>query len=142
MFLLILYQIAYPACILYHCTKKPMKNNLRLEETGMLLLGCFAYSQLNQPWWIFFSLFLAPDAGMLGYLVNTRTGAVTYNLFHHKGIAAACWIAGISLQSIPLEIAGIILFAHSSFDRILGYGLKYPDSFQHTHLGMIGQNKK
>jgi hypothetical protein len=27
-------------------------------------------------------------------------------------------------------------------DRILGYGLKYPDAFQHTHLGIIGQAQK
>jgi hypothetical protein len=24
-------------------------------------------------------------------------------------------------------------------DRIFGYGLKYSDSFYHTHLGMIGK---
>jgi hypothetical protein len=33
---------------------------------------------------------------------------------------------------------GILLWAHSSLDRIMGYGLKYPDSFQHTHLGTVG----
>ncbi|CAN5382615.1 DUF4260 domain-containing protein [soil metagenome] len=119
-----------------------MKNMLKFEEAGMLILGCFAYSLLNQPWWIFFVLFLAPDAVMIGYLINTKTGAITYNLCHHKGIAAACWVSGTFMNSVPLQIAGIILFAHSSFDRVLGYGLKYPDSFQHTHLGMIGQNKK
>jgi hypothetical protein len=27
-------------------------------------------------------------------------------------------------------------------DRIFGYGLKYPDAFQHTHLGWIGGAKK
>jgi hypothetical protein len=36
-------------------------------------------------------------------------------------------------------IAGIVLFGHSAFDRILGYGLKYPDSFNNTHLGRIGK---
>ena len=34
-------------------------------------------------------------------------------------------------------LAGIILFGHSSFDRILGYGLKYTDSFKNTHLGSL-----
>lgn len=28
--------------------------------------------------------------------------------------------------------------AHSTFDRVLGYGLKYPDSFKHTSIGYIG----
>ncbi len=34
------------------------------------------------------------------------------------------------------------LFAHSSMDRMLGYGLKYEDSFGNTHLGMIGKKSK
>ena len=33
-----------------------------------------------------------------------------------------------------------ILFGHSSFDRVLGYGLKHEDAFQNTHLGRIGRN--
>lgn len=118
-----------------------MKNVLKLEETGMLILSCYAYSLLGEPWWIFFAFFLAPDLGMLGYLFNTKTGSVTYNFLHHKGVAAVIWIAGIMTDVMALEMTGIILFAHSSFDRILGYGLKYSDSFAHTHLGMIGRNK-
>jgi hypothetical protein len=31
------------------------------------------------------------------------------------------------------------MLGHSSADRILGYGLKYSDSFHHTHLGWIGR---
>jgi hypothetical protein len=40
---------------------------------------------------------------------------------------------------IWLQLAGIILFTHSSMDRVFGYGLKYPDSFNNTHLGPIGK---
>lgn len=118
-----------------------MKNLLKYEEAGMLFLSCMAWNQLHQPWWIFFAFFFSPDIGMLGYLAGTKTGAITYNLFHHKGIAAMIWAAGLASGNIPLQCAGIILFAHSSFDRIMGYGLKYSDRFQHTHLGTIGPNK-
>jgi hypothetical protein len=31
---------------------------------------------------------------------------------------------------------------HVAVDRALGYGLKYPDSFAHTHLGWIGRQHK
>ena len=31
------------------------------------------------------------------------------------------------------------LYGHSSFDRVLGYGLKHEDAFQNTHLGRIGR---
>jgi hypothetical protein len=44
------------------------------------------------------------------------------------------------LLSIPaLGLAGAVLIAHTGGDRILGYGLKYPTSFQDTHLGRIGR---
>src|SRR6478609_5630569 len=112
-----------------------MKTILKLEEVALLLLGCLAWSQTHVSWWIFAALFLTPDIGMLGYVVNARTGAFTYNLFHHKGIAVMLWLAGMQGDHLILQAAGIILFAHSSFDRALGYGLKFPDSFGHTHLG-------
>jgi hypothetical protein len=32
---------------------------------------------------------------------------------------------------------GVIWIAHIGFDRALGYGLKYPDSFKATHLGRV-----
>lgn len=118
-----------------------MKTLLKIEELAMFLLGCFAYAQLEQPWWIFFALFLTPDIGFAGYLHHPRTGAFTYNLLHHKGIALLVWVIGTYLAIPSLEIAGCILFAHSSFDRIFGYGLKFNDSFHHTHLGIIGKTK-
>ena len=37
------------------------------------------------------------------------------------------------------ELAGLILFGHAAWDRLLGYGLKYNDSFHKTHLGWIGK---
>jgi hypothetical protein len=38
-------------------------------------------------------------------------------------------------------MAGAILVAHTGMDRLLGYGLKYPTSFQETHLGRIGRRR-
>jgi hypothetical protein len=72
-----------------------------------------------------------------GYGIGKRTGAVLYNIFHHKGIAAAIAAAGFILQNDLLIFAGTVLFSHSSFDRLLGYGLKYADNFRHTHLGWM-----
>jgi hypothetical protein len=47
------------------------------------------------------------------------------------------YVLGIVLSLPVMQLAGVILFGHSSMDRIFGYGLKYSDSFQHTHLGML-----
>lgn len=127
-----------------------MKNLLKLEELAQLL-GCIALLAINAvPWWAYLLLALGPDIGMLGYLAGPRTGAFTYNLFHHKGIALV--VAGLGLGSayftVPLGISahallicGIILYGHSCMDRVVGYGLKFGDDFQHTHLGWIGKGR-
>ena len=116
-----------------------MKNILKLEELAMLSLVLYLFTLTEFSWWIFALFFFAPDLGMLGYLVNTKTGAFTYNILHHKGIAISLYLTGIFLSVPILMFTGIIMFAHSSFDRILGYGLKYSDNFKNTHLGVIGR---
>ena len=129
-----------------------MKSLLRLEEFAQFL-ACLLLLVMNAvPWWAYLLLLLGPDIGMLGYLVNTRVGAITYNLFHHKGIAllVAALALGSDLLNLALATPGpghgllltaIILYGHSSMDRALGYGLKFGDHFQHTHLGWIGKSK-
>jgi hypothetical protein len=116
-----------------------MKFTLKLEELAMFIFGIYLLQQLpvDYPVWLWVILFFSPDIGMLGYVINTRIGAITYNLFHHKGIALALWALGLWTGNILLQLSGLILFAHSSFDRLLGYGLKYPDNFKNTHLGQL-----
>lgn len=118
-----------------------MKIQLKLEYAAFLILGILVFSRTEYSWWWFAALFFAPDLSMLGYLINNKTGAFFYNLFHHFGVAVILYVAGAAFSLPYLQMAGIILFSHSAFDRILGYGLKYPDSFQNTHLGKIGKNK-
>lgn len=115
-----------------------MKTSLKLEELTMLLLGIYLFSLLNLSWWWFIGLFFAPDIGMLGYVANNKIGAMSYNIFHHKFIAIAIYFLGIFLTSEVIQMVGIILFSHSSFDRMLGYGLKLEKGFKFTHLGEIG----
>lgn len=114
-----------------------MKSNLKLEELAMFGLGIFAFSQLEFAWWWFLVLLLTPDVGMLGYVINSKIGALTYNVFHHKGSAILIYIAGLYLANDVVQLVGIILFSHASFDRIFGYGLKFDTSFNDTHLGPI-----
>ena len=116
-----------------------MQITLKLEEILMLLFGVFLFSRLDLSWWWFVGLFFVPDIGMLGYLVNKNIGAFLYNLFHHKGVALLLYMLGLWFKTDALQIAGIVLFAHSSFDRVLGYGLKYDKGFKFTHLGEIGK---
>lgn len=121
-----------------------MKNLLSIEQAAQLALAILAiYLQpISIAWWLWPIVFLAPDLGMLGYLVNTQVGAWMYNLVHHKAVAAAVIIAGYLLATPWVLFVGLVLYAHSAFDRMLGYGLKYEDSFHHTHLGMMGKKAK
>ena len=76
---------------------------------------------------------------MLGYLAGNKAGAYIYNLFHHRALAIAVYLLGIYMESEAVQLAGVILFSHSSMDRMFGYGLKYEKGFKFTHLGEIGK---
>ena len=68
-----------------------MKYILRTEDTVMAALGIYILSihNLHLSVWIWIIIFFSPDISMLGYLVNAKAGAISYNIFHHKGIAIA-----------------------------------------------------
>lgn len=116
-----------------------MKNLIRLEELALFLLAILLFTELDYPWWVFLILFLAPDLGAIGYLGGAQFGAVTYNLTHHKAIAVLFYLAGTLAGEQALQLVGVIILAHSSLDRVFGYGLRYTDSFDHTHLGWVGK---
>jgi hypothetical protein len=116
-----------------------MKTLLKLEELAQLAACTATLVMHDVHWWAYLLLAVGPDIGMFGYLVGPRTGAFTYNLFHHKGLAllvagmgAAGWAAGAL-------VPGIILYGHACLDRALGFGLKHEDDFRHTHLGWVGK---
>lgn len=116
-----------------------MKNIIKLEEIAQFLFCIYIFSLLLYDWWVFPVLLLLPDIGILGYVINPKTGALTYNIFHHKGIAIFVGVLGMYFGLDSLVLAGVILYAHSAFDRMFGYGLKFQDSFSKTHLGKIGR---
>lgn len=119
-----------------------MDKLIRLEEAALFGLGIGLFAMLGYTWWVFPALLLLPDLSMAGYAAGSRSGAVVYNLFHHRGVALAVYGAGLAAGVPGLQLSGVILFSHSSMDRMFGYGLKYADSFRHMHLGGIGNNDK
>ena len=114
-----------------------MKTLLKIEELAMFGLSILLFSLTNFEWWWFLVLILTPDIGLLGYLWGNKAGAFTYNLLHHKAVAILLYFVGWYFSAEWVLLSGIIIFGHSSMDRIVGYGLKYKDSFHHTHLGWL-----
>ncbi len=74
---------------------------------------------------------------MLGYLFGPKTGAILYNLFHHRGLAVISIALGYYWNMDILYISGVIILGHASLDRIFDYGLKHYKGFKFTHLGEI-----
>jgi hypothetical protein len=110
---------------------------LRLEELALLLAAVALYAHFDFRWWLFAVLFLAPDLFMLGYLANPRIGAALYNLGHFLVVPLALLFAGYGLHRPLLIAVALIWISHIAFDRLLGYGLKYPARFKDTHLQRI-----
>lgn len=116
-----------------------MKILIKIEEFAQVLLSIYLFSLLPYAWWVFPVFFFAPDLSMIGMLVNKRIGAISYNLIHHKAFAVGLYLLG-SLFDVPLlSLIGVLLFGHSSLDRVLGFGLLDVNAQDHSALESIRQ---
>lgn len=121
---------------------KKMSVLLKLEEIGEFALSIYLFTTFSEySWWLYPACFFLPDFSMIGYAINPSIGAKIYNFFHHKLLAILFMLIGFIYNIEIVLFSGIILFGHSAFDRVLGYGLKYENDFTNTHLGSIGKGK-
>jgi hypothetical protein len=110
---------------------------LRLESLLVLSASVIAYRvMLHGSWWLFALLFLVPDLSLAGYAAqqHLRFAATVYNTAHNYilpiFLAAASW----HWARLHGEQVAAIWIAHIAFDRLLGFGLKFPEGFKPTHL--------
>ena len=104
---------------------------LRVEGAVVLVASLLLY---GGSWALFAALFLVPDLSMLGYLAGPQTGALAYNAFHTYAPPAALAAFGVLTGGDTVLFVALVWFAHIGFDRMVGYGLKYPTGFFDTHL--------
>lgn len=114
----------------------------RIEGGVLLALSVLLYARSGGEWWLFALLLLAPDISALGYLGGSGVGAAVYNLFHNYVLPGVLVAFGVLSGSGLAVWVALIWFAHIGMDRLIGYGLKYPGSFNETHLGRIGRERR
>lgn len=119
----------------------------RIEAGGVAALAVVAIVVLYPAWWwMILAAFLLFDLSMVGYLRSARSGAASYNAVHNLAAPAIVAIAAFVTQSewptasMALGILACAWAFHVGVDRALGYGLKTPEGFTHTHLGRIGKD--
>lgn len=110
---------------------------LHLEGAAVFAAAILVYFLLGLPWWAFIVFLLAPDLSAVGYLFGTRIGSIVYNLAHTMVWPILLGVAGWRLGWPTAVPVALIWLAHIGMDRMVGYGLKYPDAFKRTHLGEV-----
>jgi hypothetical protein len=110
---------------------------LRAEGIVLLASATLLFAREDASWWLFALLFFAPDLAMVGYAAGTRIGAYAYNALHSTAVALPLALAGLVADWPAVLAIGLVWLAHIGFDRVLGYGLKYPEGFKETHLQRV-----
>lgn len=110
---------------------------LKLEGLAICAGAVTVYALQSYSWWLFGILFLAPDLSMLGYLINKKIGAEMYNSFHNYFVPVVMFGVSWFIGELTGIAIALIWIAHIGFDRVLGYGLKYPTAFKDTHMQKV-----
>lgn len=119
-----------------------MSQPVLFERIESLFIFCAVvyFYYLNDFSFVWFIVLLfSIDIFMFGYLKNPRLGALLYNVGHIYMIPVVLIVSGIYLTIPWLLAGGLIWAAHNAWDRMFGYGLKFPTAFKETHLGYLGK---
>jgi hypothetical protein len=114
----------------------------RAESVCIAAFVAAAFVDLDFDWWWLAALFLLFDVSMVGYAFNPRLGAWTYNAAHSYIGPGVLAVVGIVDGSRWSAFLALVWGFHIAVDRLLGYGLKFCDHFNHTHLGQIGHKQR
>jgi hypothetical protein len=110
---------------------------LRLEGLAVAAAGVALYFHEDFGWILFVALILAPDLTFAAYAFGPKLGAIAYDAMHTEIFPVALGALGVLAGSSGATKVALIWLAHIGTDRLLGYGLKYPTAFNHTHLSRV-----
>jgi hypothetical protein len=119
-------------------TNRAVRAWLRIESLAILILSLVLYRATGAPWWLFFALLLVPDLSLFSFLVNPAIGSRVYNTVHSYALPVVLAVTAFLTHHAEALPYALIWATHLAMDRALGYGLKYPEAFGRTHLGVLG----
>ena len=114
----------------------PITLLLRLEGLAVGAVSALLYARTGANWWLFAALWLAPDLSILGYLAGPCRGSRVYNAAHTYTLPITLAVCALFLRANSLLPFALIWVNHIAVDRLMGYGLKFSNGFDWTHLGM------
>jgi hypothetical protein len=122
-------------------------NRVQRIESGAIGVFALASAIVLYPawWWLVLAAFILFDLSALGYLRSPAAGASSYNAVHNYAWPAIAAMIAVASSTVapPLSMwCGLVACSwafHVAADRALGYGIKLPDAFSHTHLGWTGR---
>src|SRR5580692_2705809 len=114
----------------------PITFLLRLEGLAVGVISAVLYARTGAGWWLFAALWLAPDLSILGYFAGPCRGSRIYNAAHTYTIPITLAACALLLHANVLLPFALIWVNHIGVDRMMGYGLKYSNGFDWTHLGV------
>ena len=108
---------------------------LRAEGLAILAAAVTMYFTQGFGWLTFAALLLTPDLAFLVWAVNKRAGVVAYNAVHALPAPLILGLAAL-LTGWTLRIAvfALIWLAHIGMDRVFGYGLRYLNDADDSHM--------
>lgn len=114
---------------------------LRIEGFCLLLGALALYEYFSSDWKQFSYLVFLPEISYLGYLIGRKTGAITYNILHSYLFPIILLIIAFNMNQQQVFPYLLIWIVNISFNRSLGFGLRYFNSLSYTHLGRIKRLK-
>ena len=110
---------------------------LKIEGLALAALMLVLTYKSGTSLWFLPITFLLFDLSMIGYALNTKIGAYTYNIGHSTIAPTVLLISGILANNNTSQAWAFAWLFHIGIDRAMGYGLKHTTSFKDTHLGKL-----
>lgn len=102
-----------------------------------IFVALFTVQIARIDWWWLFLLLPVFELSSLGYLLNKKTGAHLYNLFHSFVGAFIALTLHLLFGYEWLLILGLSWLFSISINRALGLGLKHEEGWHTTHMGSL-----